>query len=102
MIVRKTETYKKWFNGLRDRQARMRIDARLLRLRNNDHLGDYKTLSDGVMYLRIDYGPGYRIYYTQQDKEIILLLLGGDKHRESEDIAAAQRMARDLKGERHD
>lgn len=102
MLIRKTETYKRWFHNLKDRQARMRIDARLRRLSDKDHLGDYKVLSDGVMYLRIDYGPGYRIYCAQQGAEIILLLLGGDKRRESKDIEAACKMARELKGEKHD
>ncbi|MCL2655068.1 MAG: type II toxin-antitoxin system RelE/ParE family toxin [Coriobacteriia bacterium] len=101
MIVRSTETYKKWFKNLRDRQARMRIDARLYRLHENGYLGDHRNLSGGVIEMRIDYGPGYRVYATQKGSEIILLLVGGDKRTQQRDIETAQEMARELKGEDH-
>lgn len=77
-----------WLDGLRDYKAAARILARLEKLRDG-HFGDCKPLKSGVWELRIDVGPGYRLYYSRVGREVILLLLGGDKRGQSRDIAKA-------------
>ncbi len=76
--VRQTETFVKWRRGLRDDKARAAIAARISRLAGG-LVGDAKTVGDGVKELRIHYGPGYRLYFAQHGREIIILLCGGDK-----------------------
>lgn len=97
--ILKSATFEKWFNGLRDRQARVRIDARIGRLRQGNH-GDAKLLagSGGVYELRIDYGPGYRVYFAQRGVTLAILLCGGDKRTQDADIKRAKAMAQDWKG----
>lgn len=90
--IRQTETYKKWFETLKDRNARMRVNIRVRRL-SLGNLGDVKPVGGGVSEVRIDYGPGYRVYFVQKQKRIILLLLGGDKSTQSKDIQKAQELA---------
>jgi len=96
--VLQSATFLKWFGGLRDRQARVRIDARIARLRQGNH-GDAKPLKGtrGVYELRVDYGPGYRVYYTQRGTTVVLLLCGGDKRTQDADIERAGQMAKDWK-----
>jgi putative addiction module killer protein len=93
--IRQTEEYARWFGGLRDRQARARIDARVRRL-SLGNPGDVKPVGEGVSEMRIAYGPGYRVYFTQRGQTLILLLAGGDKQTQARDIRKAQRLARDL------
>ena len=76
----------------------MRIDVRIRRL-SLGNPGDVKSVGQGVSELRVDYGPGYRIYFTWQDKEIVILLIGGDKSTQQEDIARAKELARGLEEE---
>ena len=90
--IRQSETYKKWFEALKDRNARMRINIRVRRL-SLGNLGDVKPVGGGVSEVRIDYGPGYRMYYVQKQKKIIVLLVGGDKSTQSKDIQKAQELA---------
>ena len=90
--IRQTETYKKWFEALKDRNARMRINIRIRRL-SLGNLGDVKPVGGGVSEVRIDYGPGYRVYFVQKQKRIIVLLTGGDKSTQSRDIQKAQELA---------
>jgi putative addiction module killer protein len=80
---------------LRDIRARARILARVERLATGNP-GDVKPVGEGVSELRIDYGPGYRVYYTQRGREIIILLAGGDKSTQARDIKTALRLARNL------
>jgi putative addiction module killer protein len=80
--------FEKWIDELRDRRAVARIDARVTRLEAGNP-GDYKSLVDGVYELRIDYGPGYRIYFAFSGKQIVLLLCGGDKATQVSDIRTA-------------
>jgi putative addiction module killer protein len=94
--IRQTEAYQKWFAGLRDRQARARIDVRIRRL-SLGNPGDVNHVGEGVSELRIDYGPGYRVYYRQQGAMLVLLLCGGDKSTQAEDIKAARKLARQLR-----
>jgi putative addiction module killer protein len=90
--IRQTETYKKWFEALKDRNARMRINIRVRRL-SLGNLGDVKPVGGGVSEVRIDYGPGYRVYFVQKQKLIIVLLIGGDKSTQSKDIQKAHEIA---------
>lgn len=93
--IRQTETYRQWFDALRDRQARARIDVRIRRLALGNP-GDAKPVGEGVSELRIDYGPGYRVYCTQRGQTLVVLLAGGEKHTQARDIQTALALAREL------
>lgn len=93
--VRQTELYAKWFKSLKDRNAKLRIDVRIRRL-SLGNPGDVKPVGGGISELRIDYGPGYRVYFTQYEKELILLLVGGDKTSQSKDIEKSKEIAKEL------
>lgn len=93
--VRKTEVYAKWLDGLRDVHARARILIRVERLAAGNP-GNVKPVGEGVSELRIDYGPGYRVYYKKQGQEVVVLLAGGDKRTQASDIKTALRLARNL------
>jgi putative addiction module killer protein len=95
MEVRKTEVYVKWLDGLRDIRARARVLARVERLAAGNP-GDAEPVGEGVSELRINYGPGYRVYYKQQGRELVILLAGGDKSSQPRDIQSALRLARNL------
>jgi len=90
--IRQTETYRKWFDSLKDRNARMRIDIRIRRI-SLGNFGDVKPVGEGVSEIRIDYGPGYRIYYVQKKNTVIILLSGGDKSTQLKDIQKARELA---------
>ena len=96
MQVQQTEAYAKWFSGLRDRVARARIDIRIRRL-SLGTTGDAKPVGDGVSELRVDHGPGYRVYFIQRGEVVIVLLAGGDKSTQDKDIRTAKALAKDLK-----
>jgi putative addiction module killer protein len=93
--IRQTETYAAWFDSLRDRKARARIDVRIRRL-SLGNPGDVRPIGSGVSELRIDYGPGYRVYFVQRGPMLIILLAGGDKRTEQGDIKKALDLARAL------
>jgi len=93
--IRKTDLYAKWLDGLRDIHARARVQARVERLANGNP-GDVKPVGEGVSELRIDYGPGYRVYYTMRGRRLIILLSGGDKRTQAADIKTALRLAHNL------
>lgn len=93
--IRRTDAFSKWLDRLRDGRARARVLSRLNRVEEGN-LGDAKPVGEGVSELRIDYGPGYRVYYTRKGKTIIVLLVGGDKSTQSQDITRAIELARDL------
>lgn len=95
ITIRQTDEYRRWFNGLRDDRAKARILARLRRL-STGNVGDTKHVGAGVSELRIDYGPGYRIYFARRGEQVVLLLTGGDKSRQQADIARAHRLAATL------
>jgi putative addiction module killer protein len=95
MEIRKTETFVKWLNSLRDIKARSRILVRIERLAAGNP-GDVKPVGEGVSELRIDYGPGYRVYFVKQGQEMIILLAGGDKRTQAKDIKTAIRLAQNL------
>jgi putative addiction module killer protein len=93
--IRRTEAYANWIDGLRDLHARARILARVERLATGNP-GDVKPVGEGVSELRINYGPGYRVYYTHQGRKLVILLAGGDKSTQVRDIKTALRLARNL------
>ncbi|OGW33664.1 MAG: addiction module antitoxin RelB [Nitrospirae bacterium GWC2_56_14] len=93
--IRKTDTYAKWLDGLRDIHARARVQARVERLAAGNP-GDVKPVGEGVSELRIDYGPGYRVYYTMHGRTLIILLAGGNKRTQAADIKTALRLAHNL------
>jgi len=90
--VRETAEFRDWLDNLRDRRAQRRIDARLRRLRRGN-FGDVKVVGGSVSELRIDYGPGYRVYFTRKGNTLVLLLAGGDKKSQQKDIALARLLA---------
>jgi putative addiction module killer protein len=93
--ISQTDTYINWFESLRDRQARARIDIRIRRL-SVGNPGDVKPVGQGISELRIDYGPGYRVYFVQTGETLIILLAGGDKRTQARDIKTAITLAQDL------
>ena len=93
--IRKTETFARWLDGLRDIRARAKVQARIERLAAGNP-GDVRPVGEGVSELRIDYGPGYRGYYKAIGEEIVILLAGGVKRTQSADINTALRLARNL------
>lgn len=95
MHIRLTETYFSWINALKDREARARIQVRVDRLAHGNP-GQHRHLKQGISELKVDVGPGYRVYYTQRGEELIILLVGGDKSSQQRDISTAQELARNL------
>jgi putative addiction module killer protein len=93
--IRKTDTFAQWLDNLRDLQARARVQARIERLALGNP-GDVQPAGEGVSELRIHYGPGYRVYFKQRGREVIILLTGGDKRSQEKDIKTALRLARNL------
>ena len=93
--IRKTQIFAQWLDGLRDIRARARIQARIERLAVGN-AGDVKPVGEGVSGLRIDYGPGYRVYFKKRRHELIVLLAGGDKRTQTSDIKTVLRLARNL------
>ena len=90
--IRQTEHYIKWFEKLKDRRARARIAIRIRRV-SLGNKGDVKPVGNGISELRIDYGPGYRVYFTQRNYQLIILLAGGDKTTQASDIQKAKKLA---------
>ena len=90
--ILRSPTFDRWLSRLRDRQAVNRIVARLLAAEDG-HLGDVRPVGSGVSEMRIQYGPGYRVYFITRDAELIVLLCGGDKDSQPRDIERAKRMA---------
>ena len=95
MRIETTRAFREWLDGLRDLIGRARIQARIERLASGNP-GSYRVLSEGVCELKIDTGPGYRVYYVQRGRVMIVLLAGGDKSTQREDIACAIALARNL------
>jgi len=93
--IRKTDTFAKWIDGLRDVRARARILVRIERL-SLGNPGDVRPVGQGISELRIDYGPGYRVYYKKIGQTIVVLLAGGDKHTQGKDIKTALRLSQNL------
>jgi len=95
MRVEMTEVYRDWIDGLRDVVGRARIQMRVDRLVHGNP-GQHRVLSGGVCELKIDFGPGYRVYYAERGKVLIVLLAGGDKSSQERDIRLANALAKNL------
>lgn len=93
--IRKTAQYSKWFAGLNDRTTRARIDIRIRKLQL-ENPGDIKPARDGVFEIRIDHGPGYRVYFVNRNGQVIILLGGGDKSTQDRDINKAIALSKAL------
>jgi putative addiction module killer protein len=93
--IRKTDVFAEWVDSLRDIRARARILVRIERLAAGNP-GDVKPVAEGVSELRVDYGPGYRVYFIKRGRELVILLAGGDKSTQASDIKTALRLARNL------
>ena len=95
MRVLTTEVYRDWINALKDRAGRARIQMRVDRLVHGNP-GQHRKLTDGISELKLDFGPGYRVYYTERNGEIIILLAGGDKSSQQQDIETAIALAENI------
>jgi putative addiction module killer protein len=95
MRIRVTEVYLDWINSLKDFAGRARIQVRVDRLVHGNP-GKHRVLTDGVCELKIDFGPGYRVYYTKREGDLIVLLAGGDKSTQAQDIKTAIALAKNL------
>jgi putative addiction module killer protein len=93
--MRQTETFAEWLGALRDRKAVVIIARRLDRV-SNGNFGDVKSVGDGVSELRIDHGPGYRLYFVRRGDALIVLLCGGDKSTQARDIERAKTLAEEV------
>lgn len=93
--VRQTDVFTEWFAGLLDREARARITVRIRRL-SLGNPGDVRPVGSGVSEMRIDYGPGYRVYFVRRGSMVVILLCGGDKRNQGRDIARALELAREV------
>ena len=94
-MIKQTEIFSKWLTKLKDIQAKVSILRRIERVQEGN-FGDYKSVATAVSELRITTGPGYRIYYTKKEDEIVILLVGGDKSTQSKDIEKAKQLAEEL------
>ncbi|WFS02473.1 type II toxin-antitoxin system RelE/ParE family toxin [Rhizobium tumorigenes] len=90
-VIQRTEIFQQWIMRLKDRRAAARIASRILRAEDGN-LGDVKPVGDGVEEMRIDYGPGYRIYFLRRRSVLVVLLVGGDKSTQRRDIIEAKRL----------
>lgn len=93
--VRQTRSFSAWLESLRDERARLRIAVRIERLQSG-HFGDAKPVGQGVGELRIDYGPGYRVYFVRRGDAVVILLCGGDKRSQDRDVALAMKLAKEV------
>jgi len=93
--VRQTDDFRCWFDSLRDAKAADRIAVRIRRL-SLGNAGDVKPVGDGVSEMRVDYGPGYRIYFIRRGTQLVVLLCGGDKRTQDRDIAVAKKLAKEV------
>jgi putative addiction module killer protein len=96
--IKRTDIFIDWLKNLKDRRAVARIAVRIDRFESGNP-GHVRDVGEGVSEMKIDYGPGYRVYYIRRDKVVYLLLCGGDKRTQSKDIAEAKRIAKEWKDE---
>jgi len=95
-MIKQTEIFSKWLLKLKDTKAKVAILRRIQRVQEGN-FGDHKSVSSEISELRITTGPGYRVYYTKRNEEIVILLIGGDKSTQTEDILKAKKIAKELK-----
>ena len=89
-IIEKTNEFDKWFKKLKDWRAKAKILFRIQKLQDEEHFGEWKPIGDGINELKINYAKGYRIYFKETDGKIIILLIGGDKSTQEQDIKKAK------------
>ncbi len=92
-----TTEFARWFGSLRDVRAVAKIADRLKRA-SNGNFGDHKSVKGGVFEMRVDYGPGYRVYFFRRGNELVILLCGGDKRSQDDDITRAKRLKEEIEG----
>lgn len=97
-LIKQTDTFLKWLKKLKDVKGKVSILRRVERMKSGN-FGDYKSLGDEISEIRIPTGPGYRVYYTKRGDEIIVLLVGGDKSTQSDDIVKAKHLVKELENE---
>ena len=95
MVVEETEVYRDWINSLKDLAGRARIQVRVDRLVHGNP-GNHRNLTQGVSELKIDFGPGYRVYFTKRGNRLLILLAGGDKSTQRKDIVKASELAKNV------
>ena len=96
MIVNQTEIFRKWFDKIRDEIAKAVIFRRIEMIEKHENFGDAKPIGESVSELRINYGPGYRLYYTVRGREVVILLCGGDKSGQRRDIEKAKKLCKEV------
>jgi len=97
-LIKQTDVFSKWLKKLKDMKAKVSIIRRVDRIKEGN-FGDYKSVGESVYELRIIIGPGYRVYYTQKEEKVVILLIGGDKSSQSEDITKAKKLAKEFENE---
>lgn len=95
-FIEKTKEFDKWFRTLKDLRARAKIIFRIQKIETDEHFGDCKPVGNGIIELRINYAKGYRVYFKEQDRKIILLVIGGDKSTQQKDIKKAKEIWKKL------
>lgn len=95
-FIEKTDEFDKWLRKLKDLRAKAKILFRIQKLENEEHFGDCKPVGSGVSELKINYAKGYRVYFSEKDGKIIVLLVGGDKSTQQKDIEKAKRIWKEL------
>lgn len=96
-FIEKTIEFDKWLRKLKDLKIKAKILFRIQKLKNDEHFGDCKSIGDGISELRLNYSKGYRIYFKEKDRKIIILLIGGDKSTQQKDIKKAKELWKRLK-----
>jgi len=96
-FIEKTIEFDKWFRKLKDLRAKAKILVRIQKLEQDEHFGDCEPVGDGIRKLKINYAKGYRVYFTEKDGKIIVLLIGGDKSTQQADIQRAKEIWKSLK-----
>lgn len=95
-FIEKTTEFDKWFRKLNDLKAKAKILFRIQKLENDEHFGDCKSVGDGILEMRVNFGKGYRVYFKEKEAKIIILLVGGDKSTQQKDIDKAKEIWKKL------
>ena len=96
-VIEKTVEFDKWLRKLKDLRAKAKILFRIQKIENDEHFGDCEPVGNGIRELKIDYAKGYRVYFKESDRKIIILLIGGDKSTQQRDIEKAKEILKRLK-----
>lgn len=99
IITEKTSEFDKWFRKLKDIRAKSKILFRIQKLETDEHFGDCKAIGDGIREMRINYAKGYRVYFKEKDNSIVILLIGGDKSTQQNDIEKAKKIWKRIKND---